>query len=120
MSIEKCIWRLSKEQADWFNLDCCYLAEGKLADLVIMNPNELHQVTDEVFQEPIVEFDHYIRLVNRNQGLIEKVLVGGKVIFENDEFVQGYGENQTFGRFIPRKKRHKKDRSPHREDLPLT
>ena len=37
MSMEKCIWRLTKEQGDWFNLDCGYLAEGKTADIVIIN-----------------------------------------------------------------------------------
>lgn len=64
MTMEKCIWRLSKEQADWFGLDACTLAEGKIADLNILNPEFLHQVTDRVDIEAIDEFEGYKKLVN--------------------------------------------------------
>lgn len=103
MSMEKCIWRLTKEQADWFNLDCGYLAEGKRADLVIINPEKFNHVTDEVHQQPIEEFGNYPRLVNRNPELIDYVLVNGNIIFQNDDFVKGYGKDKKYGRFIPRK-----------------
>lgn len=103
MSMEKCIWRLTKEQADWFNLDCGYLAEGKRADLVIINSKELDQITDNVELEVIEEFDNYPRLVNRNPGVIDYVLVGGKVIFNQDQFVEGYGKDKKFGQFLARK-----------------
>ena len=103
MSMEKCIWRLSKEQADWFNLDCGYLAEGKRADLVIMDPNKFSKVTDDVHQAPIEEFGNYPRLVNRNPELINYVLVNGKIIFQDDDFVEGYGTDKKFGKFIPSK-----------------
>lgn len=103
MSMEKCIWRLTKEQADWFNLDCCYLAEGKKADLVIINPSKIDQITDEVHQEKIEEFENYPRLVNRNPEFIEAVLVNGQVIYQNDQFVEGYGTSKKFGRFLKRK-----------------
>ena len=94
---------MTKEQGDWFNLDCGYLAEGKRADLVIINPEQLNQITDEVQQEVIEEFDNYPRLVNRNPGVVEYVLVGGKVIYHNDQFVEGYGKEKKFGKFLPRK-----------------
>jgi N-acyl-D-aspartate/D-glutamate deacylase len=103
MSMEKCIWRLTKEQADWFNLDCCYLAEGKQADLVILDPNYIDNVTDEVFKEVITEFDNYPRLVNRNPNLVNLVMVNGKIIYQNDEFVEGYGITKKFGKFLKRK-----------------
>lgn len=88
MSMEKCIWRLTKEQADWFNLDCGYLAVGKRADLVIIDPSKFDQITDEVHQQPIEEFDHYPRLVNSNPNLIQYVFVNGKVIFHKEDFVE--------------------------------
>ena len=103
MSMEKCIWRLTKEQADWFNLDCGYLAEGKRADLVLINPANLNQISDEVQHDLIEEFDNYPRLVNRNPGVVDYVLVGGKVIYQNDQFVEGYGKDKKYGRFLPRK-----------------
>lgn len=103
MTMEKCIWRLTKEQGDWFNLDCGHLAEGKRADIVIINPKELNQITDDVHQEVIEEFDNYPRLVNRNPEVIAYVLVGGNVIYKQDQFVEGYGKEKKYGKFLGRK-----------------
>ncbi|WP_072352096.1 amidohydrolase family protein [Flavobacteriaceae bacterium A100] len=102
MSMEKCIWRLTKEQGDWFNLDCGYLAEGKTADIVIINPKKLHTITEEVEVGTIKEFNNCERLVNRNEGVISRVLVAGKTIFKDDAFVEGYGESKKYGRFLSR------------------
>lgn len=100
MSMEKCIWRLTKEQADWFNIDCGYLAEGKIADICIINPAQLDAITDDVKKTTIEEFNHETRLVNRNKDVVAQVIVGGKVIFEDDDFVEGYGKIQKYGRFL--------------------
>ncbi len=93
MSIEKCIWRLSKEQADWFGLDACYLSEGKIADLNIIDPNYFDNVSDNVEEDTIEEFNNFKRLVNRNKLLMSYVIVGGKIIYENYKFVEGYGKS---------------------------
>ncbi|KVV14844.1 amidohydrolase family protein [Flavobacterium sp. TAB 87] len=100
MSMEKCIWRLTKEQGDWFNLDCGHITIGKIADLVLLNPENLNNVTENVELEPIIEFGNYARLVNRNEGVIARVLVGGKTIFKNENFVSGYGKSVKYGRFM--------------------
>ncbi|MEO8933064.1 MAG: hypothetical protein ABI295_02060 [Xanthomarina sp.] len=100
MSMEKCVWRLTKEQGDWFGLDCGYLAEGKIADLVIINPNNFHNITEDVELKTIEEFGNHERLVNRNKGVVSKVLVSGKTIFENEDFVADYGKTRKYGRFL--------------------
>ncbi|MCB9230137.1 MAG: amidohydrolase family protein [Bacteroidia bacterium] len=101
MSMERCIWRLTGEQADWFGLDCGYLQAGKAADLVILDPKYLDQVRDdEVSEDAVAEFDGYVRLVNRNPEVISQVLVGGEMIYEKGEFVAGYGKEKKFGRFL--------------------
>ena len=100
MSMEKCIWRLTKEQGDWFNLDCGHLAKGKMADLVILDPTKFNKITEDVQLDVIEEFGNYERLVNRNEGVISRVLVGGKTIFKNDEFVSDYGKSRKYGRFL--------------------
>ncbi len=100
MSMEKCIWRLTKEQGDWFALDRGYLAVGKIADLVIIDPANFKNITETVEMEAIEEFGNYERLVNRNEGVVSRVMVGGKTIFKNDEFVEGYGKAEKFGRFL--------------------
>lgn len=100
MTMEKCIWRLTKEQGDWFNLDCGYLAKGKVADLVIINPEKFNNITEDVELDAIEEFGNYERLVNRNEGVLSMVMVGGKTIFENEQFVEGYAKSEKYGRFL--------------------
>ena len=100
MSMEKCIWRLTGEHADWFGLDCGYIAEGKTADLNILNPNHFDNITENVEMAQMKGFGNYMRLVNRNEGVVSQVMVGGEVIFENEEFVAGFGESKKYGRFL--------------------
>lgn len=100
MSMEKCIWRLTKEQGDWFDLDCGHLTKGKIADLVIIDPTKFNNVTENVELDVIEEFENYKRLVNRNEGVVSRVMVGGKTIFENEEFSADYGKSKKYGRFL--------------------
>lgn len=100
MSMEKCIWRLTKEQGDWFGLDCGHLAEGKIADLVLIDPSKFDTITETVEMGQIEEFNNYERLVNRNPGTVSRVMVGGKTIFSKDEFVSDYATTTTYGRFL--------------------
>ena len=102
MSMEKCIWRLTKELADWFNIDAGELNEGSAADLVIIDPTQLQNVSDKVFEAPIEEFDNYVRLVNRSPKTVHSVYVNGELIYENDDFVEGYGKTKKIGAFTPR------------------
>lgn len=102
MSMEKCIWRLTKELADWFGLDRGYLSEGKVADIAILNPKAFDSISYDVQEAPIEAFDNYPRLVNRNPGAVVHVLVGGKTIIENNEFVKGYGKTTRYGQFLER------------------
>lgn len=100
MTMEKCIWRLSKEQADWFGLDVCHIAEGKVADINILNPVYIKNVTDDIAEEAIEEFNGFKRLVNRNNQFVSTVMINGKIIFENDIFTEGYGKTFKSGRFL--------------------
>ncbi len=99
MPMEKCIWRLSKEQSDWLGLDCCYLAEGKSATLNIINPEKILNVTKEVFEGEIEEFNNYYRLVNRAEGVVETVVVNGGIIFENNNFWKVMGKLRNSASF---------------------
>ncbi|GGW72915.1 N-acyl-D-aspartate/D-glutamate deacylase [Winogradskyella epiphytica] len=100
MTMEKCIWRLTKEQSDWFGLDTGYLAEGKIADLAIIDPHKFDAITETVEMGQIKEFNNYDRLVNRNEGTVSRVMVGGKTIFENEHFVSDYATSRKYGRFL--------------------
>lgn len=65
MSIEKAVFRLTKENADFFNLDAGHLAEQKRADVVVVDPARL---TDSVHEITTDEFLHgHQRLVKSSQ-----------------------------------------------------
>ena len=102
MSMEKCVWRLTKELAGWFGIEAGEIKEGMPADLVIINPENLKNVSDTVFEAPIEEFGNYPRLVNRNENTVDSVFVNGELICKNDGFVEGYGKTKKFGKFKKR------------------
>ena len=81
-------------------MDCRYLAKGKVADLVIINPEKFNNTTEDVNLDAIEEFGNSTRLVNRNEGVVSMVMVGGKTIFEKEQFLEGYAKSNKYGRFL--------------------
>ena len=97
MTLEKAVWRLTKENADFFNLDAGTLEESKRADLIVINPNKL---SDKVHEYHNAEFlGGYKRLVNRNDEVVDLVLINGKTAWENGTFSEKFG-NERFGSFL--------------------
>lgn len=103
MSMEKCVWRLTKELADWFNIEGGEIVEGKPADIVLIDPSKLGNITGKVEEAPIEEFNQYPRLVNRHQGVVCQVIVNGNVIYKDNDFVAGYAKERCTGEFRRRK-----------------
>lgn len=99
MSMEKCVWRVTGELADWFGLDCGHIQEGRVADINIIDPALFHTVQETVEEDIIPEFNNCPRLVNRN-NVMQQVLVGGHVIYEDGKFVEGYGKTKKYGRYL--------------------
>lgn len=101
MSYEKAVWRLTKENADFFNLDTGSIEEGKRADITIIDPEKL---SDEVHKYHTAEFlQGASRLVNRDDEVVEYVLVNGKIAWDNHRFSERFGK-ERFGEFL--KARH--------------
>jgi N-acyl-D-aspartate/D-glutamate deacylase len=97
MSLEKAVWRLTKENADFFNLDAGSLEPGRRADLVVVNPEKLN---DDVHEYHTAEFlGGHSRLVNRNDDVVDLVLINGKPAWEDGSFTESFG-HERFGGFI--------------------
>lgn len=97
MSLEKAVWRLTKENADFFNLDAGHLAPGKRADVVIVDPRGL---TDEVHQYHTAPFlGGCERLVNRNDDAVSAVLINGQIAWRDGGFTESFGRRR-FGQFL--------------------
>lgn len=100
MRMEDAVWRVTGELADWFGIDAGYIKQGARADIVVLNPEGLTQKLDVYHEAPIEEFGGIERMVNRNEGLVEQVLINGQVAFENEQIVDALGKQQGFGQFL--------------------
>lgn len=101
MSLEKAVWRLTGEQADWFGIDAGHLREGDRADLVILDPEALEQNLEQVHWAEMENFGGLQRLVNRNPGVIRHVFINGREAVRDGEMVPALGQEAGFGRFLP-------------------
>ena len=97
MSYEKTIWRLTKENADFFNIDAGHLAVGKRADVSILDFDNLDDSVHEYHTAPFL--GGVDRLVNRNDNVVEMVIINGKVAWEKGTFTESFGK-ERFGSFL--------------------
>jgi N-acyl-D-aspartate/D-glutamate deacylase len=104
MSIEKAIYRLTKEPADFFGLDAGDISVGKRADLVIIDPSKLQ---NDINSEPIEDFHPLLegsyRLVKRSGKVVKHVFINGLEAYSNNGVVgfhEGLGNKKIFGKLL--------------------
>jgi N-acyl-D-aspartate/D-glutamate deacylase len=82
---EKAVARITREPARWFNLDTGYLAEGRAADLVILDPAKLAQPipTATTIEDTVLKT---VRMVKRDPDpAVYHVLVHGQEVVRRGE-----------------------------------
>jgi len=99
MSMEKAVWRMTGDQADWFGVDAGRIKQGDRADVVILDPAGFEQNLEEVHWSEMENFGLQ-RLVNRNPGLVQHVLINGKMAVENENLVPDLGKKMGYGTFL--------------------
>jgi N-acyl-D-aspartate/D-glutamate deacylase len=100
MSIEKAVWRLTGELADWYGLDAGRLRLGDRADVAVINPAGLDVALEGYHEAPMTELGGIRRLVNRNDAAVDAVLVNGRVAWRDGEIAAALGNETGFGRFL--------------------
>ena len=100
MSSEEAVYRLTGEIGDWFGIDAGVLAEGKRADLVVLDPARLDEALDATTEAPMKGFGDFKRLVRRNPAVIDAVYVNGKRAVRNGEIEPSVGVEPGFGRVL--------------------
>ena len=100
MSVEKAVWRLTGELADWFDIDAGHLRLGDRADLVIVNPQGLDESLGAYAEAPIAEFNGLMRMVNRNDAAVTATVINGRIAYRQGQFAADYGLEQGYGRFL--------------------
>ncbi len=106
MPVEKAVWRLTGEIADWYDIDAGRLAEGTRADMVLIDPEALREARLDAYAEaPFEAMGGLPRMVNRNPGVVRRVVVNGRTAFREDVADPALGVAQGFGDFLPRRAR---------------
>ena len=100
MPIERAIWRLTGEIGDWLGIDAGHLRVGDRADVVVVDPNALDERLDAYHEAPMESFDGLVRMVNRSEGAVPIVIVGGRVASRDGVLDEALGR-EAFGQFLP-------------------
>lgn len=99
LSIEQAVHRLTGELADWYRLDAGHLRIGDRADLVIVDPARLDDSLDAYAEETVDHYGGLSRMVNRDDGAVTAVYVGGRAVFVGGRPTELVGRQRT-GRFL--------------------
>ncbi|MFL0177964.1 amidohydrolase family protein [Mycobacterium sp. SMC-15] len=100
MSVQRAVYRLTSEVADWFGFDAGTLRRGDRADFVVIDPAGLTDAVDGYHEEKVPFYGDLSRMVNRNDDAVVVTGVGGTVVFRNGQFCDGYGATVKSGRFL--------------------
>ncbi|MGB3475620.1 MAG: amidohydrolase family protein [Mycobacterium sp.] len=100
MSVQRAVYRLTSEVADWFGFDAGTLRKGDRADFVVIDPAGLTDAVDGYHEEKVPFYGDLSRMVNRNDDAVVATGVGGTVVFRNGQFCDGYGTTVKSGRFL--------------------
>ena len=100
LSMERAIYRLTAEVAEWFGLNAGTLREGDRADFVVIDPAGLDDSVNGYHEEQVPFYGGLSRMVNRNDGAVVATGVNGTVVYRNGQFCEGYGTTMKSGRFL--------------------
>ena len=92
--------RLTKDAADVFGVEGGTIDLGDVADLILIDPKKLAEYDGENSAQRIhrEEFSHE-QLVNRSDGVVELVMIGGHSAWEDTQFAADLGE-KPMGRLL--------------------
>jgi N-acyl-D-aspartate/D-glutamate deacylase len=97
MPVERAVHRLTGEIGEWFGLDAGVLAEGRRADLTVINPEALDGKLDAVAEAPMENFGGFVRLVRRNDAAVKAVLISGREAVTEHAVSPALGRERGFG-----------------------
>ena len=100
MTIERAVYRLPGEVAEWFGLDAGTLREGDRADFGVIDPAGLDDAVDGYHEEKVAFYGDLSRMVNRNDAAVVATGVGGAIVFRDGHFREGYGKTVKSGRYL--------------------
>ena len=90
------VQRLTREPAEFFRLDAGRLDIGSRADVVLLDPEALKAYDGDagirLIHRDVYECD---QLVNRSDGVVRGVFVAGRLVWDGQSYVDGFGRSGT-------------------------
>jgi N-acyl-D-aspartate/D-glutamate deacylase len=99
MPIEKAIHKLTGQSAEWLGLDTGSIRPRAVADVVVIDPERLRIGLGEPIEHYDPRLHGAMRMVKRSDGVVRQVVIGGRLAFENSQFVPQFG-SERFGRLL--------------------
>jgi N-acyl-D-aspartate/D-glutamate deacylase len=98
--VAKMVRRLTREPAEFFNLDVGSLDLGAQADIVLIDPQKLRSWDCNETREYIYRdlFEHH-QMVNRPPEIVREVMIRGELVWDEGEFTETLG-TETLGRAL--------------------
>jgi N-acyl-D-aspartate/D-glutamate deacylase len=100
MSLERAVHRLTGEIGQWLGLDAGVLAQGRRADVVVVNPEGLDAQLEVASEAPMENFGGFVRLVHRNDAAVKAVLISGREAVLEGSVTPRLGQERGFGRVL--------------------
>jgi len=95
--------RITRDAADFFEIDAGRLDVGERADITLIDPEKLKVYDGEagvsrVYRETL----GHDQLVNRSDGVVRQVFINGTSVFRDGQFTSAF-ENKKLGRVLRNK-----------------
>lgn len=99
LSVEKAVFKLCREPAEWFRIDAGRLCVGDRADVAVIDPSGLDDSLSHYHEETFHEMGGVKRMVRRNDKAVPATIINGKLAYVAGEFAQTFGK-KPFGKFL--------------------
>jgi N-acyl-D-aspartate/D-glutamate deacylase len=93
------VHKVTGEIADWYGVDAGHLRVGAVADIAVIDPEALDERLDGYHEAEVDVFGGMSRMVRRNEA-VRATLIGGRVVWRDGSFAEGFGEGWGTGRFL--------------------
>lgn len=99
-TVAKMVRRLTREPAEFFNIDVGTMDIGAQADLVVIDPEVLkHWDCNDTREYQYRELFEHPQMVNRPPPIVRQVVIHGEIVWEDGDFLAPLGE-ATLGRAL--------------------
>ncbi|MEM9397730.1 MAG: amidohydrolase family protein [Pseudomonadota bacterium] len=92
-TVAKMVRRLTREPAEYFNIDVGSLDLGAQADVVVIDPTVLRDWDCNDTRHYVYRdlFDHH-QMVNRPPAIVQEVMIRGQLVWANGDFTTSLGD----------------------------